>query len=377
VTEINDPSLKLVRSACLITLAALIVGCSSGPSSIVIQDKKYEYRRVVQIDPLEVPPDLTSSGIDERMAVPDIAPRDTATFSDYTRERSGVSGDVVLADIEGVQVERAGDKRWLLINAEPARVWDAMRRFWKQSGFTVKREDAALGILETEWHENAAAVPASGFRRMMTAIAGPLHTIPVRDRFRVRLESVAGGNTELFLTHQGIIEEEGSLGSPVWRHRPNDPELEAEMLYRLMTFWGVDQGIARAQVDEAAPQAEKATLTTTENSTSLLVEDAFARAWRRVGVALDRIGFAVEDRDRSRGTYLVRYHDPDADSGSEGVLAKLAFWKASGDEESALYNVKLKDDGDRTRIAVGDESGMLVNNSTTRRILELLYEELR
>lgn len=371
----NDPSLKAVRSACLIVLVTLIAGCSSTPS-IVIQDKKYEYRRAEQIEPLEVPPDLTSAGLDERLAVPDVAPRDSATFSAYSRERAGTPGGAVMVEVEGVRVERAGDQRWLVINASPERVWDATRRFWKHSGFLIKREDARLGILETEWHENRAAIPAGFIRGALGKVIGPLFSATVRDRFRVRLEPGEAGATELFLTHQGLEEKKETTGR-VWRQRPADPELEAEMLYRMMIFWGIDQGVARAQVDDAVPQPERASLAEADGGSALLVHDGFARAWRRVGVALDRIGFAVEDRDRSRGLYLVRYHDVDAGGEKQGILARLAFWKRSDDALRALYSVMLLEGGDRTRIVVGDESGALIDNSTVRRILELLHEELR
>ena len=373
ITTPSTPS-RTARNLLVAALAALVAGCGS-TNSIVIQDKKYEYRRAEQTDPLEVPPDLSASGIDERLAVPDIAPRETATFSAYSAERSGVSGEAVLTEIEGVSVERSGNQRWLVINASPSKVWDATRRFWVQTGFTLKREDSALGILETEWHENSAAVPASPIRSMLGKLVGPLMSTPIRDRFRVRLEAGADGMTELFLTHQGLREETGDLGAPVWVHRPSDPELEAEMLYRIMTFWGAEQGVARAGIDRPAPDVKRAELA--DDGRSLLLRDEFSRAWRRLGVALDRIGFAVEDRDRSGGTYLVRYSNPEGET--KRGLSRLAFWRITSEtDEGRLYNVVLQPLGtEQSRVTIADEAGVAVDSDTAQRILTLLHEELR
>ncbi len=83
-------------------------------------------------------------------------------------------------------------------------------------------------------------------------------------------------------------------------------------------------GVDRAPIGPDRARLEKAA----DGASRLVVDDGFDRAWRRVGLALDRVGFTVVDRDRSKGTYFVRYANPEVDAKKEkGFLDKLMFWK--------------------------------------------------
>jgi outer membrane protein assembly factor BamC len=113
----------------------------------------------------------------------------------------------------------------------------------------------------------------------------------------------------------------------------------------------------------------------------LVMDEAFDRAWRRVGLALDRIGFTVEDRDRAQGLYFVRYVDPDADNRSpqKGFLSSLAFWR-SDDKPAAggsEYRLRVQGQGDASRVSVLTREGGLDSSDTARRMLGLLQEQLR
>ncbi|HEY5719927.1 MAG TPA: outer membrane protein assembly factor BamC [Gammaproteobacteria bacterium] len=364
-----------------VLLVLLLAACAS--RDIVIQDKKIEYRQAYEVPQLEIPPDLTSSSIDDSMAVPDVTPRDTATYSAYAGERrtsGGTAGssEYVLPDVEGTRVERLGDKRWLVVRGEPQQVWGPMRQFWLQLGFLVAREDAQLGILETEWAENRADIPSNVVRDTLTKLpfVDSLYDSDTRDKFRVRLEKGAtAGTTEVYLVHRGL--EKVAKGPEfVWQPRPSDPEIEAELLTRMMMFWGAEEERARQQVAGAQSRPDRSRMVTEGDSvTALMLAEDFARAWRRAGVALDRIGFAVEDRDRSRGAYRVRYQAVDTGE-KEGFFSKLAFWK---DDKPDLnyYNISLRGYGEETRVEVLDDQNVLVSNTTAQRILTLLHEELR
>jgi outer membrane protein assembly factor BamC len=166
----------------------------------------------------------------------------------------------------------------------------------------------------------------------------------------------------------------------MWQPRAADPELEAEMLRRLMVRFGVEESRAQALVAEkAAPP--RATLTkSADGEATLTLPEAFDRAWRRVGLALDRIGFAVEDRDRVAGIYYVRYADPEANTKKDkGFLSKLAFWSSDDSKAKAMkYQVKLKaGSGESTAISVFMEDGKPANNETGTRIASLLFEQLK
>ena len=110
------------------------------------------------------------------------------------------------------------------------------------------------------------------------------------------------------------------------------------------------------------------------------MQESFDRAWRRVGLALDRVGFTVEDRDRSKGLYFVRYVDPEADvqgKGSDGFLSKLAFWKSSGPKAETKYRIFVKDSGANTSIQVLSSEGGADQSDTAKKILGLLFEQLK
>ncbi len=370
------------RGLALAGLALALGACAT--RDITIQDKKIEYQQAYEVPQLEIPPDLTSNTIDDRLAVPDISPRDTATYSAYAGERQGGGRAVqtgVMPDVEGVRLERRGDMRWLVIKAEPATVYDATRSFFLEIGFLLTRDDPTLGILQTDWLENRAAIPQSAIRSVLTKVPGVegLYSSDTLDRYRVRVEKGAEpGTTELYLTMRGL--EQVAKGPEfVWQARPSDPELEAEMLVRLMMHWGAAEERARQKLAAPAPRPDRARLLATADGTptGLVVLEDFSRAWRRTGVALDRIGFAVEDQDRSNGVYRVRYQDLEAERKKEGFFSKLAFWSDGDKPEVRTYGIELRADGAETRVGVLDEKGAGLQGSTAQTILKLLYEELK
>ncbi len=375
-----NPSLTVLRGLALAVAALALAACAS--RNITVQDKKIEYQQAYEVPQLEIPPDLSSNSLDDRMVVPDINPRDTATYSAYAGERQQGGrpvGSGVLPDVENVRMERQGDMRWLVVRADPAEVWGPTRDFFITLGFLLTREDPTLGILETDWLENRAAIPKGAIRSTLSKIPGVegLYSSDTLDRYRVRLEKgTEPGTTELYLTMRGL-EQVAKGPEYVWQERPTDPELEAEMMVRIMMHWGATEERARQKLATPTVRPDRARLLASGSvPTGLVVLEDFSRAWRRTGVALDRIGFAVEDQDRAGGLYSVRYQDLEEARKEEGWLSKMAFW--SDDEtEVRSYGIRLTADGAETRVAVLDEKGAEIQNQTSQTILKLLYEELK
>ena len=236
-------------------------------------------------------------------------------------------------------------------------------------------ESPETGVIETDWAENRAKIPQDAIRRTLGKVLDGLYSTAERDKFRTRIEQGKDG-TEIYLSHRGMIEVYATEGKDktVWQPRPADPELEAEMLRRLMLRFGVED--ARADTLLARQQTpEQARIVKDGGASSLEMDEGFDRAWRRVGLALDRVGFAVEDRDRSKGVYFVRYIDPDADNDSkrdDGILAKFAFWKSKKPQTSPQVQVVVTEAGDKSRVSVtGADAG------TQNRIVNLLQKELK
>jgi outer membrane protein assembly factor BamC len=379
--------MHFLRVTALALLPGMLAGCGG---SILPESKKIEYKSAGKLPPLEIPPDLTQQSRDERYTVPDVGTgKGTATFSAYSSERAGQArtstAQDLLPQVEKMRIERSGTQRWLVVAGMPENLWPGVKEFWQELGFLVNVELPEAGIMETDWAENRAKLPQDILRGTIGKVFDSLYSTAERDKFRTRLEKGAeAGTMEIYISHRGMYEiytNEGRSDTR-WQPRPADPELEAEMLRRLMVRLGVEEVRAKNMV-AAEQRQDKAKLSrAADGAGAVLLEEAFDRAWRRVGLALDRVGFTVEDRDRTQGLYFVRYVDPEIDSkkkdDDKGILSKLAFWRGSGDKPTqAQYRIHLKADGETTRVEVLTREGGIDRSDTSRRILSLLHEQLK
>jgi outer membrane protein assembly factor BamC len=380
-----DRVVVMVRTAVVLAAAAFLAGCSFSLN----EGSKIDYKSAGKLPTLEVPPDLTQPGRDERYSVPDTVSHGSATYSAYRAERSGqqkTAADAgILAAPAGVRLERAGSQRWLVVSQNPDKLWPVVKQFWQELGFIINLELPDAGIMETDWAENRAKIPQDILRRTLGKLIDQAYSTAERDKFRTRLEGGKGeGTTEVYISHRGMYEVFASEGQDrtVWQPRPADPELEAEMLGRLMTRLGVEEGRARALVT-AATSAERARLEKSADGSSVLqMAEPFDRAWRRVGLALDRVGFTVVDRDRSQGVYFVRYVDPEADNltkKDEGILSKLAFWRSDPPkaDSQAQYRILVSGQAEASKVSVLTREGGTDRSATAGKILALLHEQLK
>lgn len=372
------------RAAVAAALALLAAGCSS-TDGLLDGSSRIEYKTATKLPPLDVPPDLTAPARDDRYQVPGAAGGTTLSGYQAGRSQQPLPGaTAVLPSVEGMRVERAGDQRWLVVNEPPDKLWPLVKTFWQENGLLIAREIPEAGVVETEWAENRAKIPDSWIRRTLGSLIEPLHSSGERDKYRTRLERAPGGGTEIYISHRGLAEVYVSEDrtQTAWQPRPSDPGLEAEFLRRLMVRLGAPEGEARARVASAQPAAQRATLKKGLDGAELLeVLEPFDRAWRRVGLALDRVGFTVEDRDRQKGVYFVRYADPQAELAGkkdEGLLARLAFWRDGKPKVKAeQYRVSVTAADDSSRVRVLDSSGTAEKSPTASRILALLHEQLK
>lgn len=384
----------LTRILTLSVFITVIAGCGTIKNikeEFLPDKKKIDYREAREGTNLEVPPDLTSSSIDDGLVIPDIAPASgSASISDYNRERQGrntLRTAAVLPKQDDIRVARDSSSRWLVIKGSAQQVWPRLREFFLQNGFLIKREDPRIGIIETDWAENRADIPQDFITRNISKLFDSIYSAATRDKYRIRLEAgTEAGTTELYLTHRGAEEvvDQATDTSTIWKPRPSDPELEVEMLRRITVFFGVEENKARNLFASRENRVERAQLSRDgEGLANLRVNEGFARAWRRTGLALDRVGFTVEDRDRSRGLYYVRYIDPLKDSNAKkenGILDKLTFNIFSGDDsvqDKSTYLVSLKEQGEQTNVTVLNDKGKLEKSGTAFRILTLLHEQLK
>ncbi|MCU7905115.1 MAG: outer membrane protein assembly factor BamC [Candidatus Thiodiazotropha sp. (ex Epidulcina cf. delphinae)] len=367
----------------------LSVGCSSDGG--FFSDAEREYRTQKEsVDDLEIPPDLTGSTIRDAMVVPGAG---SASYAEYANQRvkggtlSSIAAGEVLPEFDNIRVERDGDQRWLVIAAKPESVWSKVVEFWRKNGLLLVEQDPAIGIMKTDWLESRADIKQGAITEFFRKALDGIYSSATRDQFRVRLErGLEPGATELYLTHRGMEERlkedvSGEADTTYWAPRPNDPGIEAAMLNSLMVYLGVSKERAEGALAQVEPKEQRAHLVKTGDRSELWINEGFARAWRLIGVALDRVGFAVEDRDRSSGVYFVRYNALSGkDREGEGFFSKLAFWR--DDEESidteTQYQVKLTELDAGTRVTIRDQAGtQTLSEEAAATILTLIHEQIR
>ena len=371
MSRIPGPMPVLIAS-----LALLVAGCSSNNISLT---KRIDYKSASSTPSLELPPDLTTPRYDDRYQV--------NSASGLAAQNAGKSGrgDLLPTNPEA-KIVRGGNVRWLVVKATPEQTWNTVRTFWQENGFSIAVDQPASGVMETDWAENRANAPQDFLQRTFGSVADFFGGTYKRDKFRTRIErGVEPGTVEIFISARAMeqvptttIDHAGAAF--VWAVVPPSPEAEAEMLTRLMMKFGAPETAARTAVAQAANAPEKARVEkNADGSYKLMVDDQFDRAWRRVGLALDRIGFTVVDRDRSRGVYFVRFGDPDSagKSGTQSIWETLQFWKTDDKNKPEQYQILVAEAALISVVSVQDPGGAPDRTATSEKILTMLKDQLK
>jgi outer membrane protein assembly factor BamC len=374
-------------NAFLLLAAALVAGCSTVDG--FLGGDKLDYRsQAGKTNPLEVPPDLTQLAREGRYQPQASGTVSASALQAGTPAPAPTAATAVApASLSNVSMQRDGQQRWLKLPLAPDVLWPQLRTFWEERGFTVVVDNAQAGVMETDWAENRAKIPSDFIRNTVGRVLDSLYSTGERDKFRTRVERAADGGSEVYISHRRMEEVFVSpqQDRTMWTARAADPQLEAEFLSRLMVKLGVREETARATV-AAAPAAAAGTTgipraRLVAGAAALQVDEGFDRAWRRVGLALDRSGFTVEDRDRAGGLYYVRYADPrraGSSSDEPGFLARLFNFGRSDDAAApGRYRVALKSEGERTTVSVQNPQGAPENGEIGQRIIGLLVEDLK
>ena len=419
----NQQHLVKAIGACV--LACVITACDSIP----FIENTSDYKGAGRSKPLEVPPDLTAMRTSDAYSVPG-----SATYSGYSQEQEGqeVGVEQVLPNAEGVRMEKAGAQRWLVVTAPAEKIWPVIREFWLDQGFAVRVENPETGVMETEWIEADAIKLKEDSRNMgekFDAWLDKLSGLADRRKFRTRLErGEKEGTTEIYMTHRTVAgaPDDGKnyvdtqLGRIDTGYRIDaadkkvntaeqfDSDLDVELLRRLMVKLGVAEKQAQ-QIAANPVSPQRATVVKeSDSSVTLNINDSFDRGWRRVGLALDRVGFVTEDKDRSQGIFFVRYADVDIDDtpkkkkglletlkfwgddeeeknnpkpkDEKSIAEKLKFWKGKDEktDPAKQYRIKVSEKEDGTSsVNVVDTEGKRNPSTTANRIISLLYEQLK
>ena len=356
----------------------LLAGCSSIKE--VMDGDRVDYKSSGAKGPsLDVPPDLTQLSRETRYVVPGSA----VTASAYQVGQSAPVLPTAAATVGDVRIERAGSQRWLVVNRPADKLWGPVRDFWLESGFLLSQDQENLGIMETDYAENRAKIPQDFIRSAIGKLFDSLYSTGERDKFRTRFERRPDGGTEIYVSHRGMVEvitgAKNGVASPgdssVWQPRPSDPELETEFLRRMMVKLGVTHEQSKALVASGTPN-QSSRVATINNVPVVQIDEGFDRSWRRVGLALDRTGFTVEDRDRSQGTYFVRYVEPATNKAEPGFFSKL-FSGSPAAVPPLKYRIVVKSEGEKTVVSVLNAQGAPEASANAQRIVQVIADDLR
>ena len=321
---------------------------------------------------LEVPPDLVMPRGEMSLSVPSIAAEQASLSSYNKKDEISITG--LLSDATGARLQHDGGVRWLEIDLPAEKIWPKLKPFFKALGFEIITDDMQLGLLVTDWKENRVEFPSSWLGSLFNSFSES----SIKDKYRVRLERVGKNKTLLFVTHQGLkagtVEDITSeVTSWYWESRDADPELEAEMMLRFLLFTGMQKQQAEKIIN--AEQASRAELIEDEQEQYLKVSESFPRTWRRVGLALDRLGLPVEDRNRSAGVYYFTLSKEFKAKDDKGWFETI-FSGADKDTENALL-LKLEEQDNVTTVYVRGRKGISVNNKLAKLVLTELQQYLR
>lgn len=372
---------NLFKATVLTTAIAsltLLSGCSS--MSDMLKGDKIDYKTSGKAGPsLEVPPDLTQLTRETRYVVPGAA----VSANAFQVGQNTQALPVAALAVGDVRIERSGSQRWLVVNRPADKLYGPVRDFWLENGFLMALDQESLGIMETDFAENRAKLPQDFVRETLGKVFESLYSTGERDKFRTRLERNAAGGTEIFVSHRGMVEVVvgGSTGKnstgegTVWQPVPPNPELEAEFLRRMMVKLGVTQEQSNALVASGAP-VSTSKVDNVNGVPVVQIQEGFDRAWRRVGLTLDRTGFTVEDRDRAQGTYFVRYVDVTSDRKEPGFFSKL-FSAARPAVPPIKYRITLKSQGEATTLSVLNAQGEPESSANAQRIVKVIADDLK
>jgi len=331
---------------------------------------------------LEVPPDLSELETSNVYSVPGEAKsyRDFVENENSALANNAINKKKIIEKPEGMKIVKSGTLRWLVVEKEPDKLWPHVKEFWEDLGFRVLVANKRTGIIETQWMDtddlkldtNTGAL--STFDKWLDSLSG----FADKRKFRTRIEYGESGTTEIYISqrsaeaaadqHSRILStrQSGYNTSTLYKideyksddskenkvemsesRALDDYEIDSELLMRLMIKLGATNFEAKKKVD--SPELlVKAKLVDKKDDFHIQMIDPYDRSWRRLGLALDIIGFVTEDKNRSDGIYYVRYSqtelpsiEDEQENESEGIIDSLIFWDDDKKEKNKLKNDEI------------------------------------
>ncbi|SEK04988.1 outer membrane protein assembly factor BamC [Paraburkholderia diazotrophica] len=400
------------RFAALLMAGGLVAGCGTSSPTKIDYKSDSKSKEVS----LAVPPNMMEETADQRSLPPQSGQTSLSTLQQV--QSDAPSTTAVAPVVSGMHIQRDGTESWLVLdNKTPDQAWPQIRRFWQEQGFLLVVDQRDKGVMETDWNETHPSINDGLIRSTLSKAMGNSYVTAERNKYRTRLEAAPNGGTYVFVSQKGLREALSGANNDTskWEPKPNDPALETEYLKRLMASLAQADSGARVAGSSAAPATSPAgaqlapnaatngaksvaAATAAQNvslsaqtpvrdpssgdtsvqasSTELTLGEPYDRAWLRVGLALDRSNFTVDDRDRARGLYFVRYVDPkDLSSEEQGFWSQVFHGRK--EKVAKQYRVNVREvTPNQTRIAVVDDKGNIDPSSQAKQIMSLMVDQL-
>jgi len=305
---------------------------------------------VEELPPLEVPPDLVKPQGKAPLLVPEVKPAKASVDCATSAPELERIAQRVLPPQKDVRIVRDGRHRWLMVEVEPEQLWPLARKFLSQHGYRIAADQPGIGLIETDW-------------KPVETGAGGKSTL--RERLRLRIEpGQVPGSTEVYISQ--ALAERNADGE--WELRSPDEERAAEMLYRLARYLGnedVGQATPLKALDSQIDRDE-------DNNVRLRIAAPWEAVWRRVGIALDNLGYVIEDRDRANRVYSIY-----TEISSGKTKEEVKYGKPESATVRLAYTLKIGEANQETLISVLDSSGNPDNSEQARHLLAQIQGQLR
>lgn len=362
-----------MRNFLLLATALLgLTACSSGP------DLKYlDTRTTVN---LEVPPDLTQAALNDKFEIP-------SNFSSSLSET--VNKIPVLAQVESIKLEGTADFYWLAIDGRIENLYKTIKNFWASEGFALDIDEPVIGIMQTQWiiKEEGATTKEKGFLAKLFA-SDDLSASQDQYRTRIARDSDTDA-TRIYISHRGTqykhrlqTRQTEDDDPSKWAFRAPEPELEIEMLSRLMVYLGLEQTVVDQQVAGVKMFQPRVSIHTdnSENETFLLVRAVQQQTWNRLLHELDRLDIEVVNANPSsglsgNGVVLVKTVYETLEE-SEGLLSIFSSSEPMLVQKEVVLVVS-EESHELTRISLETPDGEVEESAEGLEFLTMLFEHIR
>ena len=364
--------MKIVRIFVLALLAVLVAACESG------YDYRYGDSSVGKS--LELPPDLAGVQVESKFELPTAISGDDETAKDKIP---------VLAKVQSLQLEGSGDLYWLQVEEPVDNLYQLVKNFWASEGYRLNVDEPVIGVMQTEWLYKSEGVTedrASWFKNLFTSE----DLSATQDQYKTRIErSKTNKLNRIYIAHRGTeykyeFPADGSrkedINDSEWNFRQPEPELEIEMLARLMIYLGLQQSEVDQQRENVKLFKPRASLLFDSDGGSpfMILHDVYQIAWNRVFHQLERMNFEIINSEFKSGLSdegVIYVKAPTVEIESSGAFFSFQSQEKEGSVKFTL--VFTEETNQSTRLVLEDEEGEFDTSPAGSQFLNLLYQKIK